>query len=127
MPYRPATYQPPIHYRRNPPRRRSSRARGYGSAWERVRAESLRAIARRQGDDAYSPRVPCCECGPECCPAGCRLPGTHLDHVKAVSGPEDPLFWEPTNHQALAQRCHSRKTNRHDGGFGNKKRPYGKD
>jgi 5-methylcytosine-specific restriction protein A len=46
----------------------------------------------------------------------------HVDHIKPVSGPGDPLFWEPTNHQALCQSCHSIKTAREDGAFGNKRR-----
>jgi 5-methylcytosine-specific restriction protein A len=41
----------------------------------------------------------------------------HVDHIIAVKGPNDPLFWAPTNHQALCQPCHSRKTVLEDGGF----------
>lgn len=45
-----------------------------------------------------------------------------VDHKKAVTGPDDPLFWEPTNHQGLCHKCHSVKTALEDGAFGNTKR-----
>lgn len=48
--------------------------------------------------------------------------GGHVDHVKAVSGPDDPLFWEPSNHQSLCQPCHSAKTAGEDGGLGNRRK-----
>ena len=35
---------------------------------------------------------------------------TQVDHIQPVSGPDDPLFWEPTNHQPLCQSHHSQKT-----------------
>lgn len=47
-------------------------------------------------------------------------PSQHTDHIKAVAGPDDPLFWNPSNHQALCHSCHSRKTVKEDRGFGNK-------
>ena len=46
----------------------------------------------------------------------------HVDHIKPVTGPDDPLFWEPSNHQALCQSCHSIKTAREDGAFGNQRK-----
>ena len=49
-------------------------------------------------------------------------PATQVDHNKAVTGPDDPLFWEPSNHQALRDSCHSRKTATEDRGFGNQSR-----
>ena len=53
-----------------------------------------------------------------CALPGCHQPSTDVDHIVPVSGPDDPLFWEPTNHQALCHPHHSRKTVRTDGGFG---------
>lgn len=47
--------------------------------------------------------------------------GGHVDHILPVSGPGDPLFWEPTNHQSLCHACHSVKTAREDGGFANRR------
>ena len=49
----------------------------------------------------------------------------HVDHIKPVTGPDDPLFWEPSNHQALCQSCHSIKTAKEDGAFGNKRVGWG--
>ncbi len=46
--------------------------------------------------------------------------GGHVDHIKAVSGPNDPLFWDTANHVSLCRPCHSRKTAQEDGAFGNK-------
>lgn len=44
---------------------------------------------------------------------------TDVDHIKPA-GPNDPLFWEPTNHQALCHKHHSEKTAKEDGGWGNR-------
>ena len=40
-----------------------------------------------------------------------------VDHIKAVSGPDDPLFWDVNNHQGLCTMHHSVKTISEDGGF----------
>lgn len=45
-----------------------------------------------------------------------------VDHIIPVSGPDDPLFWEPTNHQGLCTTHHSEKTAKEDGAFGNVKK-----
>lgn len=45
----------------------------------------------------------------------------HVDHVIPVTGPDDPLFWDPNNHQPLCASHHSKKTATEDGAFGNKK------
>jgi 5-methylcytosine-specific restriction protein A len=47
---------------------------------------------------------------PICSTLECNQPSAHTDHIKAVSGPDDPLFWDATNHQPLCHSCHSRKT-----------------
>lgn len=60
----------------------------------------------------YLRRHPICACG-------CRQPAEEVDHIIPVTGPDDPLFWEPSNHQGLTKACHSRKTARDDGGLGN--------
>ncbi len=77
--------------------------RGYGGRWQRYRLQYLR-------------QHPLCV---ECESKGLVKPSKHVDHIKAVSGPDDPLFWAPDNHQALCHSCHSRKTVKEDGGFGN--------
>ena len=45
-----------------------------------------------------------------------------VDHIIPVSGPDDPLFWDVTNHQSMCIPCHSIKTAKEDGGFGNIKK-----
>lgn len=84
--------------------RGSAAARGYGRAWQRIRE---RILAR----DAYL----CQECK-----RGGKLTAVgksgHVDHVtpKARGGTDDD-----TNLQTLCQPCHSEKTAKEDGGFGN--------
>jgi 5-methylcytosine-specific restriction protein A len=39
-----------------------------------------------------------------------------------VTGPDDPLFYDPDNHQPLCASHHGRKTAKENGGFGNKPR-----
>jgi 5-methylcytosine-specific restriction protein A len=48
--------------------------------------------------------------------------GGHVDHIKPVTGPIDPLFWEPSNHQSLCSYHHRVKTASEDGAFGNRKK-----
>ncbi|QXE85987.1 HNH endonuclease [Geomonas nitrogeniifigens] len=82
--------------------------RGYGARW---------AAYSRQ----YRKENPLCV---DCLARGVLTSvehGGHVDHIQAVSGPSDPLFWEPANHQSLCHSCHSRKTAFEDGSFGNKK------
>lgn len=52
--------------------------------------------------------------------------GGNVDHIIPAQSENDPLFWDPTNHQNLCDTCHSVKTAREDGGFGNVKnnRPH---
>lgn len=56
----------------------------------------------------------------------CSRPGklkkaTVLDHKIPHKG-DVKLFWDTKNHQSLCVSCHSTKTNKYDGGFGNKQR-----
>ena len=81
--------------------RGSAASRGYDARW---RAYRKSFIARH----------------PICNTRGCRRPTTDVDHIQAVSGPQDALFWDPTNHQGLCHTCHSRKTATSDGGFGHR-------
>jgi 5-methylcytosine-specific restriction protein A len=83
--------------------RGSASERGYNSRWA--------AYSR-----LYRKKNPLCvECLKED-----RITGSqHVDHIIAVKGKDDPLFWDPKNHQALCQPHHSSKTAKEDGGFGN--------
>jgi 5-methylcytosine-specific restriction endonuclease McrA len=83
-------------------RRGTATERGYGSRWARYRLQFLREHS--------------------VCACGCGHAATDVDHIKPVSGPDDPLFWESGNHQALAHECHSRKTVLENGGFGRTKK-----
>lgn len=51
-------------------------------------------------------------------------PATEVDHIKPHKGDLN-LFFEPSNLQPLCKPCHSRKTAREDGGFGNQSRDAG--
>lgn len=95
MPHRPPTHRPCRLTARDS--RPSAAARGYGHRWRKYRSWFLR-------------EHPIC--------AGCEQFAEHVDHKAAVAGPDDPLFWDQANHQGLCHECHSRKTVRHDGGFG---------
>ena len=72
--------------------RPSAIRRGYGRQWQRYRKWFLSDPVNAM------------------CATGCGLPSTDVDHIQPVAGPDDPLFWEPSNHQALCHGCHSRKT-----------------
>ena len=78
--------------RRYDQQRGSSSARGYGVRWRKYRTWFLSQTANIF------------------CATGCGQPATDVDHIKAVTGPNDPFFYAPTNHQALCHACHSRKT-----------------
>lgn len=39
-----------------------------------------------------------------------RAPSDTVDHVVPVTGPDDPLFYLVSNHQALCRNCHADKT-----------------
>lgn len=80
-------------------RRGSSTARGYDWRW-------------RKYSERFLWKHPVCACG-------CGQPAEEVDHIEPVTGPDDPRFWDPTNHQALSKTCHSRKTARENRGFGN--------
>lgn len=86
--------------------RASSAERGYGPEWRRYRRDFLR-------------RNPFCT---TCQAHGRREKATVVDHIVPPAGPADPLFWDPSNHQALCATDHNRKTASQDGGFGNPKR-----
>jgi 5-methylcytosine-specific restriction protein A len=78
--------------------RESSSKRGYDSKWRKYR-------------EYYLAKHPLCvKCG--------RI-ATDVDHIKAVNGQSDPLFWVESNHQSLCHECHSRKTALENGGLGN--------
>ena len=92
-----------VYARRHDKERGSANDRGYGVRWAKYRK-------------SYLSQHPLCVM---CLAEGRVTPATDVDHIKPVSGPDDPLFWDPTNHQALCHSHHSRKTATENGGYGN--------
>jgi 5-methylcytosine-specific restriction enzyme A len=82
--------------------RGSSHERGYGSRWRKYR-------------ESFLQEHPLCK---TCGDSGILEASTVVDHIIPHQGDPD-LFWNPDNHQALCTSCHSRKTAKEDGGFGN--------
>jgi 5-methylcytosine-specific restriction protein A len=70
--------------------------------WQRFRAAFL----------AANPLCVLCEA------QGKVVPATEVDHVRAVTGPEDTALSDPANWRGLCKACHSRKTVQTDHGFG---------
>lgn len=100
-------------------RRLSATERGYQStAWQRFRASWLS-------------RFPLCGSrltGPspehsQCVRDGRLTYGRYqqVDHIVPVTGPDDPRFLQDEAVQTLCRSCHSQKTAREDGGFGNRR------
>lgn len=86
--------------------RGSATSRGYNYRWS-------------QYSKSYREANPLCV---KCLEKGILKVNNCVDHIIPVTGPDDPLFWEPSNHQGLCTACHSEKTAKEDGGFGNIKR-----
>ena len=89
-------------------KRGTAAQRGYGARWARY-------------SKRYREQNPLCA---DCLALGILTSvehGGHVDHIKAVSGPDDPNFWNADDHQSLCRSCHSAKTAREDGGMGNAK------
>jgi 5-methylcytosine-specific restriction enzyme A len=70
-------------------RRKTAHHRGYSSRWA--------AYSRQYRRD-----------NPAC--VKCDKPSECVDHIQPVTGEDDPLFWEVTNHQSLCNTCHGHKT-----------------
>lgn len=102
----PVTRAAPARALQTERRRGSSHERGYTKRWAAYSRTRLKAHPQCE---AHRLR-------------GQYVSATCTDHIVPVSGPDDPGFWEPTNHQSLCARCHSEKTAREDGGFGNVKK-----
>lgn len=86
------------------PERKSSSKRGYGYKWQKARINFLKLN-------------PLCV---ECESAGRVESATDVDHIIPHKGDMN-LFWDLNNWQPLCKSCHSKKTAKEDGGFGNKK------
>lgn len=74
--------------------RPSSTVRGYGPRWQRYAHD-------------YRAQHPWCR---QCAREGRRSRTQAVDHIRPVTGPQDPGFWEASNHQPLCRSCHAVKT-----------------
>lgn len=103
--------------KRSDARRGTAAVRGYGSAWARWRRRWLDRHPlcgdRLDGRSAEHSR---------CWAEGRLVPAAEVDHIRPVSGPDDPRFYDPAAVQSLCRACHSRKTATVDGAFGNERR-----
>jgi 5-methylcytosine-specific restriction protein A len=88
--------------------RGSAHARGYTRRWTSAR-------------NAFLITNPWCF---ECARRNRHEPATCVDHIIPHRGDHD-LFWDEANWQPLCTSCHSEKTAREDGGFGNATRGAG--
>nr|WP_312578232.1 HNH endonuclease signature motif containing protein [Sedimentibacter sp.] len=77
--------------------------RGYNSKW-------------RKASKLFLASHPWCV---ECLKKSTHEPATETDHIIPHKG-NMKLFWDKTNWQGLCHSCHSIKTAKEDGGFGNK-------
>lgn len=82
-------------------RRGSAASRGYDSRWRSARA-------------AYLSHHPLCAL---CRAEGRYTPASDVDHIRPHRGNDD-LFWDQSNWQPLCHKCHSQKTAREDGRWG---------
>ena len=86
-------------------RRRSAHQRGYTHQWSKARG-------------AFLASHPWCA---ECARRNKHTPATAVDHIIPHRG-DTKLFWDEKNWQPLCASCHSTKTAKEDGGFGNVQR-----
>lgn len=87
---------------RNEWQRGNSAERGYDHKWRKARK-------------GYLLLNPYCV---ECKKNGDYEPSTVVDHIEPHKGDQE-LFWNRKNWQALCASCHSIKTAKEDGGYGN--------
>lgn len=83
-------------------KRETAAQRGYGSKW-------------REASKGFLRKHPLCQC-PDCDDGRKRItPATVVDH-RVPHRNNMTLFWDRSNWQSMAKRCHDRKTAREDGG-----------
>ena len=102
MPYSPDNHSITKAKPRHTAQRKTSGRRGYGYRWQQARAGYLR-------------KHPLCV---HCEAKGRITVATDLDHIVPHQGDME-VFWDFSQVQGLCKSCHSRKTAREDGGFGN--------
>lgn len=98
---------------------RGSKAdRGYGRYWERFRSAWLQAMWRRRLEIARfglcgsrMPEAPASE-DSVCAAEGLATPGVVADHIRPVTGPDDPSFYKFASLQLLCRTCDQAKRQR---------------
>jgi 5-methylcytosine-specific restriction protein A len=93
MPFRPKSHKPKY-------RRKSAAERGYNSEWRKFRSRYLALHTW-------------CEV---CLLSDRYEPATELDHKLSLR--KGGAKFDPANLSPLCKRCHTKKTNREDGGLG---------
>jgi 5-methylcytosine-specific restriction protein A len=84
-------------------RRGTSTERGYNNEWRKAR-------------DIHLTNEPLCR---ECLKVNKFIPANVVDHIYDHKG-DKQIFWDKTNWQSLCTSCHSKKTVRDNGAYGNK-------
>ena|SRR3990167_2466467 len=102
MPWKPPVHKPAHCIRARSEHRPSAARRGYGYRWQKY-------------VKWFVMNNPLCV---RCLKEGVTRATTDVDHITPVTGPDDPLFWEPSNHQPLCGRHHKAKTASEDRGKG---------
>lgn len=95
------------------PCKRCSRPTNNNAGWcDKCKAEGKAGSAiRRAGSrwTAYSRRYraehPLCK---PCLDKGKYSATAAVHHIRPVTGPEDPLFWDPSNHESRCRDCHEK-------------------
>lgn len=90
------------HKKRDDLKRGTASERGYDARWRKARKHFL----------TLNPL--CVHCSKD----GKIAVATVVDHIKPHKG-NRIMFWDRFNWQALCASCHSKKTAKEDGGFGN--------
>ena len=100
--HRPATTGVKRHV---PVERTTAAKRGYSYKWQQARL-------------GFLAKHPMCA---ECAKRGLVTEATAVDHIIPHGG-DKARFWDSSNWQPICKPCHSKKTAKEDGGFGNTKR-----
>ena len=79
------------------------------------RSSKMYTYKWRKASKEFLKKHPLCA---ECQREGRLTPATEVDHIKPHGG-NLRLFWNKKNWQPLCKSCHSKKTAKEDGGFGN--------
>lgn len=80
--------------RRYDTKRGSAQERGYDSRW----AKYSKWFLKQPGNQICKLHLP-----------GCKVIANCVDHIQAVTGKDDPKFWDTSNHQAACLHCNTVK------------------